>query len=59
MIKTGKVETGKTPSVVSGRPSEKIVSGEPVADREKPVDPGLKKLAAAITETPPEPKRND
>lgn len=30
MIKNAKVEIGKTPSVVSGKPSEAIVNGEAV-----------------------------
>lgn len=52
MIKHGKVEVGHTPSVVSGLPSEKLVKGEPVGNRERPTDPGLKKLAAALQDTP-------
>lgn len=48
MTKTGRVQTGKTPSVVSGLPSTKIVEGEPVRKGEKPVDAGLKKLASVI-----------
>lgn len=48
MIKDGKVKVGKTPSVVSGKPSNTIKEGEPIRKDEKPVDPGLKKLAAAI-----------
>lgn len=52
MIKTGKVELGKTPSVVSGLPSTKLVEGEPVRKDEKPTDPGLKKLASEVTQKP-------
>lgn len=52
MIKDGQVKTGKTPSVVSGLPSEVIKDGEPVRKDEKPEDPGLKKLAAALDESP-------
>ena len=48
MIKTGKVEIGKTPSVVSGKRSTKLREGEPVRKQEKPTDPGLKKLASAL-----------
>ncbi len=48
MIKDGQVKIGKTPSVVSGEPSETIREGEPVRKDEKPEDPGLKKLAAAV-----------
>lgn len=48
MIKHGKVVPGKTPSVVSGETSDQIVEDEPVKDDEKPVDPGLKKLAALV-----------
>ena len=48
MIKDGQVKVGKTPSVVSGKPSEVIKDDEPVKKDEQPRDPGLKKLAAAI-----------
>lgn len=48
MIKTGRVQPGKTPSVVSGRPSTEIVDEEPVLHGERPVDPGLKKLASTF-----------
>lgn len=48
MIKHGKVVPGETPSIVSGRPSEKIEGGEPVREGEKPVDAGLKKLSSVI-----------
>jgi hypothetical protein len=48
MIKHGKVIPGKTPSVVSGKPSDSVKEGEPVCDGEKPADPGLKKTASEI-----------
>lgn len=51
MEKTGQVKLGKTPSVVSGLPSTKIVDTEPVRDGEKPSDPGLTKLASSLAET--------
>jgi len=47
MTKTGKVEIGKTPSVVSGKPSKRIVKGEPLADQEKETA-SMKKLARAV-----------
>lgn len=50
MTKHGKVEVGKTPSVVSGRPSTKIEDGEPVRKDEQPVDAGLRKLASVLDE---------
>jgi len=49
MIKHGKVIPGQTPSTVSGKPSDRIVEDEPVNDDEKPVDPGLRKLASVLT----------
>ena len=48
MLKTGQVQVGKTPSVVSGERSTAVVDGEPVSDAERPEDPGLKKLAKAL-----------
>jgi len=51
MIKHGKVVVGETPSTVSGEVSDQIKDDEPVVDDEKPVDPGLKKLASALTES--------
>lgn len=48
MIKHGKVQKG-TPSVVSGLPSDILRKGEPIKRGEQPVDPGLKKLAKAIS----------
>lgn len=39
---------GKTPSTVSGRPSECIQDDEPVCRDEVDVDPGLKKTSAAL-----------
>ena len=50
MIKTGRIEVGKTPSVVSGKPSTKLRDGEPVRKFERLDDPGLKKLAAVLAE---------
>lgn len=52
MIKDGQVKVGRTPSVVSGRPSEEIKEGEPIRRNEYPEDPGLKKLASALEEKP-------
>jgi len=49
MIKTGKVELNKTPSVISGKPAKKIVKGEPLAAGEKELH-SIKKLARAIRE---------
>jgi len=48
MIKDGKVEVGRTPSVVSGKPSQEVKEGEPICRGEKPEDPGLKKLASVL-----------
>jgi hypothetical protein len=45
MVKTGKMVVGKTPSEVSGKPSDHIEDDEPLCDDEQPVDPGFKKLA--------------
>jgi hypothetical protein len=42
MIKTGRIEPGKTPSSVSGKPCDKVRDEEPVRGREKPV---MRKLA--------------
>jgi hypothetical protein len=53
MTKHGKVEVGKTPSVVSGRPATKIEDDEPVRKGEQPADAGLKKLASILDETKP------
>ncbi len=36
MIKTGKVMVGKTPSEMSGRPSETIKNGQALCKDEKP-----------------------
>ena len=36
MIKNGRVETGKTPSEISGKPSETIKNGQAVLKNEKP-----------------------
>jgi hypothetical protein len=47
MIKTGKIEIGKTPSVVSGKPSKKLVKGEPLAENEKDTQ-SFKKLTRAV-----------
>jgi len=57
MIKTGQVRPGKTPSTVSGLPSTKVVDEEPVRQGERPVDPGLKKLASVLPE--PEKEKRD
>lgn len=48
MIKNGRIETGKTPSVVSGKRSDRIENGEPVAGDEHPYDGNLKKAASQI-----------
>ncbi len=48
MTKTGRVEVGVTPSVVSGKKSTKLVDGEPVRGDEKPTDPGMKKAASLV-----------
>jgi hypothetical protein len=48
MQKNGRVEIGKTPSVVSGKKSARLIEGEAVCAKEKPVDPGMKKLASFI-----------
>ena len=37
MVKTGRVEIGKTPSVVTGRPATAIENGEPVVKGESVV----------------------
>jgi hypothetical protein len=47
MIKTGKVELGKTPSVITGKPAKKIVRGEPLAEGEKDTQ-SMKKLTRAV-----------
>lgn len=47
MIKTGRVEIGKTPSAASGRPSTRVEDGEPVSDKDgkqKVKSASLKKL---------------
>lgn len=49
ITKHGKVVVGKTPSAVSGQPSDSIVSGEPVHEGDvPPVDPQLAKLASMV-----------
>lgn len=47
MTKTGKVEAGKTPSIVSGKPSKKIVKGEALAEGEKD-KASMEKLSRAV-----------
>ena len=49
MIKTGKVEKGKTPSEVSGKPSEKIRKGVPLTRDEKVPGKTVEKLASQIS----------
>lgn len=48
MIKTGRVEKGKTPSELSGKPSDKIRGGIPLAREEKAPLKTLEKLASQI-----------
>jgi len=50
MTKTGNIEIGKTPSVVTGEPATAIEAGEPIKKGEQPVDPGLVKLANSLQE---------
>ncbi len=53
MIKTAQVVIGKTPSVVSGRVSDRLVEGEPVCGQEQVKDPGLVKLARSLAPVTP------
>lgn len=48
MIKTGRIEPGKTPSTVSGRPSEVIRKGEPVRRDEKTPERTISKVAKQL-----------
>ena len=48
IVKTGKIELGKTPSVVSGDHATAVVDSEPVVAGEETVDPGLVKLGNLI-----------
>ena len=48
IIKNGRIEVGKTPSVVTGDVSTLIIEGEPVKKDEKPTDPEFRKLASLI-----------
>lgn len=53
MTKTGNVEAGVTPSVLSGRRCDLVQDGEPLCDGEQITDPGLKKAAAMLTDPAP------
>ena len=50
MTKNGRVEAGKTPSVVSGKISDRVEEGEPVRGQEHPDQDGMKKLAQVMKE---------
>lgn len=49
MIKTGRVERGKTPSELSGKPSDKIRKGVPLTRDEKVPRKTVEKLASQIS----------
>lgn len=53
MTKTGNVEAGVTPSVLSGRRCDLVQDGEPLCAGEQTADPGLKKAAAALADPSP------
>lgn len=57
VTKNGRVEEGKTPSVISGKPCTEIVQGEPVCRGEEKelVDPGLERVKKAFVTTPVKP----
>jgi hypothetical protein len=60
MIKNGRIEIGKTPSVVTGACSTRILEGEPVGDHEHPNDPEFRKLASLmVLPTPDDVKEID
>lgn len=48
MVKNGRVEIGKSPSVVSGKCATTIVSGEAIRYGEIDQIPDLEKLAASL-----------
>jgi hypothetical protein len=48
MEKTGRLEPGKTPSEVSGRPSEILKEGQIVRKDESPVENTVEKVAALV-----------
>ena len=52
MTKTGRVEVGKTPSTVSGKPSEKIEQGEAIrrGEEKKLQDPDLERMKQAAAQ---------
>ena len=48
MIKTGRVETGVTPSEQSGERSTRLVEGQALAKGEKPAENTVEKVAALV-----------
>jgi len=51
MIKHAKVEVGKTPSEVSGKPSTRVVEGVPLADGEQLPEKRLEKSSVLTDHT--------
>lgn len=49
MIKNGRVEIGRTPSEVSGKPSDKTRSGVPLTAKERLPSKTVEKLASKIS----------
>jgi hypothetical protein len=49
MIKHGRCVPGKTPSAAGGGPCDRVQDGEPIRAGQTVNDPGLRKLAAALS----------
>lgn len=50
MEKNGRVELGKTPSELSGRPSEQIKEGQVLSKEEAPAENTVEKVAALLAD---------
>jgi hypothetical protein len=50
MEKNGRIEPGRTPSEVSGKPSEVLKEGQAVQKEEAPAQNTVEKVAAMLTD---------
>lgn len=50
MEKNGRLEPGKTPSEISGKPSELIKKGQAVTEEETPVENTVEKVAKLLAD---------
>jgi hypothetical protein len=48
IVKTGKLEIGKTPSIKSGKTATKIVKGEPLHKSEAPIKNSVADLSKSL-----------